>query len=220
MVDYVGLLTISGDSMASLFPLNTNSVMECIQELKKIQETKEFKPALDLITELAIGNDKNVWSVIYQIMRDADSGKLSWALHKEILSGSLFILTQVGDSKSYRLIINYIKSLDRTIPVGALELISDILPTFQELDADEIIKIASQKDDIRSAIGIIALSKLVIENRLTELQRKQINDFLLTYKNEKYYLKDVVESTLQIMEDQDKGTGILGEEDLNQLFPF
>lgn len=204
--------------MSSPFPLNTNSVSEFLQELKKIQETKDFKPTLDRMTELAIANDKNIWSVIYQIMRDADSGKLSWALHKEILSGTLYILTQVGDSKSYRLIINYIKSLDRTIPVGALELISEILPGFQELDAEEIIKIASQKDDIRSAIGIIAISKLIIENRLTKQQRNHLQEFLLSYKNEKYYLKDVVESSLQMMEDQDKGSGILGEDELNELF--
>jgi hypothetical protein len=204
--------------MSSPFPLNTNSVSEFLQELKKIQETKDFKPTLDRMTELAIANDKNIWSVIYQIMREADSGKLSWALHKEILSGTLYILTQVGDSKSYRLIINYIKSLDRTIPVGALELISEILPSFQELDAEEIIKIASQKDDIRSAIGIIAISKLIIENRLTKQQRKHIQEYLLSYKNEKYYLKDVVESSLQMMEDQDKGSGILGEDELNELF--
>ncbi|MCC5815045.1 MAG: hypothetical protein JJT78_09835 [Leptospira sp.] len=204
--------------MPSAFPLNTNSANECIIELKKIQETKDFKTTLDELTALAIENDKNTWALIYQLMRDADSGKLSWALHKEILSGTIYILTQVGDSKSYRLLINYIKSLDRTIPVGALELISEILPTFTELDSDEIIKIASQKDDIRSAIGIIALSKLVIENRLSPEQRTHIQDFFQSYTNTKYYLNDVLESTLQIMEDQDAGGGKIGENDLHSLF--
>lgn len=204
--------------MPTSFPLNTNTANECIAELKKVQETKDFKKVLDELTSLAIENDKNTWAVIYQIMRDADAGRLSWALHKEILSGTIYILTQVGDSKSYRLLINYIKSLDRTIPVGALELISDILPTFTELDADEIIKIASQKDEIRSAIGIIALSKLVIENRLTENQRNEIKEFFQNYKNSKYYLNDVLESTLQIMEDQDSGGGTMSEDALQSLF--
>lgn len=204
--------------MASSFPLNTNSVNECILALKEIQETKEFKTALDTMTASALDNDKNTWAVIYQIMRDADSGKLSWALHKEILSGTIYILTQVGDSKSYRVLINYIKSLDRTIPVGALELISDILPTFSELDADEIITIANQKDEMRSAIGVIALTKLVIENRLTDEQRSHIRDFFGSYTNTKYYLKDLLESTLQIMDDQENGTAIMNEAELQGLF--
>jgi len=202
--------------MPESFPFGTSSATECIQALKKIQDTKDFKPALDKLTELALQNDKNTWSVIYQIMRDADSGKLSWALHKEILSGTIYILTQVSDSKSYRLLINYIKSLDRTIPVGALELIADILPTFTEMDPDEIITIASQKDDIRSAVGVIALSRLVIENKLSDEQRKTIRDYFHSYTNSKYYLTDVVESTLQIMDDQDKGSTITGE-DLDSL---
>jgi|JI8StandDraft_1071087.scaffolds.fasta_scaffold17007_3 hypothetical protein len=204
--------------MPSDFPLNTNSANECIVELKKIQETREFKPVLDAMSELAIANDKNTWSVIYQVMRDADSGRLSWALHKEILSGFIYILTEVGDSKSYRLLINYIKSLDRTIPLGAIELISDLLPTFQELDADEIIKIASQKDEIRSAIGIIAISRLIIENRLETEQKKTIVEYLQNYTNSKYYMKDIIESILQIIEDQERGTAILPESELNSLF--
>lgn len=204
--------------MASSFPLQTSSVAECIQALKKVQETKDFKPALDSLTELALKNDKNTWSVIYQIMRDLDSGKLSWALHKEILAGAIYILTQVGDSKSYRLLINYIKNLDRTIPVGALDLISDILPTFQEMDAGEILEIASQRNEIRSGIGIIALSKLVIENRLTDEQRSKVKEFLKGYTNHKYYLNDIIESTLQIMEDQEKGTALIGESELLGIF--
>lgn len=203
--------------MPDNYPFETNSASECIQYLKKIQETKDFKNALDTLTELALKNDKNTWSVIYQIMRDADSGKLSWALHKEILSGTIYILTQVGDSKSYRLLINYIKSLDRTIPIGALELISDMLPVFSELDPDEIIKIASEKDEVRSAAGVITLSKLVIENKLTPEQRQHIRSFLESYTNHKYYLNDIVESTLQIMEDQEKGYGKITGEDLDTL---
>lgn len=204
--------------MPAEFPLNTASVNDCIIELKKIQETKTFGVILSELTESAISNDKNTWSLIYQVMRDADSGRLSWALHKDILSGFISILTQVGDSKSYRLIINYIKNLDRTIPLGAIELISDLLPTFEELDSDEIIKIASQKDDIRSAIGIIALSRLMIENKLKDEQKKAIHEFLQSYSNSKYYMKDIVETILEMIEDAEKGTSLIPENELSSLF--
>jgi hypothetical protein len=204
--------------MPADFPLNTASVNECIIELKKIQETKSFDIILSELTESAISNDKNTWSLIYQVMRDADSGRLSWALHKEILSGFISILTKVGDSKSYRLLINYIKNLDRTIPLGAIELISDLLPTFEELDSDEILKIASQKDEIRSAIGIIAISRLLIENKLSEDQKQSISDFLQSYSNSKYYMKDSVESILEMIEDQKKGTSLMPENELSSLF--
>ncbi|WCL49428.1 hypothetical protein [Leptospira sp. GIMC2001] len=204
--------------MPGPFPLNTATVNECLTELKKIQETKEFKSVIDLMTDLAISNDKNTWSVIYQIMRDADSGRLSWALHKEILSSTISILTKVGDSKSYRLIINYIKTLDKNIPFGAIELISDLLPTFAEMDPEEIIKIASQKDEIRSAIGIIALSKLAIENKLSSEQKVTIRNVFSDNNNQRFYMKDIIESTLHIMEDQEKGASFLQGEDLEKIF--
>jgi hypothetical protein len=203
--------------MAS-FPLQTNSVSECIQALKKIQGSPEFRDLYEEFFVKAKSGDKNTWSLLYQIMRDADSGKLGWALHRDILASTVSLLTRIGDSQSYRLLINYIKTMDRTVPVGALELISDLLPTFEELDPEEILKIASQKDDIRSAIGLIVLSKLVIENRLDEKERARLKILLQDYKNHKYYLSDIVESTLQFLEAQEKGSGLLESEDLDKIF--
>ncbi|WP_244242666.1 hypothetical protein [Leptospira bouyouniensis] len=157
---------------------------------------------LDLM-KLAANNDKNVWAMIYQIIREADSGRLSWGYHKVLLSGMVYLLAYVGDSKSYRVLVNYVKSLDRTIPIGAMELISDLLPTFPELDIRELFSIASNTDELKSAFGVLALCKLNMENRLSEEEKSSLKTFLTEYKNLKYYLNDTIELTLEQLNETD-----------------
>ncbi len=110
------------------------------------------------------------WRVA-QVMREADSGRLSWGYHRVLLSGFVYLLSYVGDSKSYRVLINYVKSLDRPIPIGAMELISDLLPTFPELDIKELFAIVNLSDELKSAFGVMALTKLCFENRLQKMKR-------------------------------------------------
>ncbi|MDF3820708.1 hypothetical protein P3G55_12395 [Leptospira sp. 96542] len=184
--------------MKPLSPL-PNATTEAISVLKSEMDEPYWEERLLQLMKLAADNDKNIWTLIYQIMRDADSGRLSWGYHKKILSGVVYILSYVGDSKSYRVLLNYVKSLDRSIPIGAMELISDLLPTFQELDVKELFTIAISPDELKSAFAVMALSKLMYENRLTEDEKLNFKEFLGTYKNYKYYLDDMIESTLEFL---------------------
>ncbi|WP_411824397.1 hypothetical protein [Leptospira sp. 'Mane'] len=184
-------------------PLDTlpSSPSETIEILKIEMDTPFWEKRLIHLMKLAADGDKNVWALIYQLVREADSGRLSWGYHKVILSGMVYILSYVGDSKSYRILMNYVKSLDRTIPIGAIELIADMIATFKELDIEEIFQIANHTDELKSAFGVMALTKLALENRLDEDQKARTREFLTTYKNRKYYLDGIVEMTLEYLEE-------------------
>ncbi|XDD52057.1 hypothetical protein AB3N59_15440 [Leptospira sp. WS92.C1] len=181
----------------------TGSPVELEDFLSKEMENPAFDEWLEELANKAIGNDKFVWSFLYQVMRDADSGRLSWGYHKRLLSGVIQILSRVGDSRAYRAIINYVKSLDRQIPIGALELITDLLPSFQEVDADEILKIASLTDPLKSAFGILALFQLIVRDQLPAERVGEVKGFLKTYKNYSYYLEGVIEQCLDHLESED-----------------
>ncbi|TGK53173.1 hypothetical protein EHQ43_03875 [Leptospira bouyouniensis] len=180
-----------------------NSPLEAIDQLKTEMDQPVWENRLLDLMKLAANNDKNVWAMIYQIIREADSGRLSWGYHKVLLSGMVYLLAYVGDSKSYRVLVNYVKSLDRTIPIGAMELISDLLPTFPELDIRELFSIASNTDELKSAFGVLALCKLNMENRLSEEEKSSLKTFLTEYKNLKYYLNDTIELTLEQLNETD-----------------
>ncbi|TGM87391.1 hypothetical protein EHQ99_02530 [Leptospira bouyouniensis] len=180
-----------------------NSPLEAIDQLKTEMDQPVWENRLLDLMKLAANNDKNVWAMIYQIIREADSGRLSWGYHKVLLSGMVYLLAYVGDSKSYRVLVNYVKSLDRTIPIGAMELISDLLPTFPELDIRELFSIASNTDELKSAFGVLALCKLNMENRLSEEEKSNLKTFLTEYKNLKYYLNDTIELTLEQLNETD-----------------
>ncbi|XDD46313.1 hypothetical protein AB3N60_16640 [Leptospira sp. WS39.C2] len=179
------------------------SPLEAIDQLKTEMDLPIWEKRLLELMKLAANNDKNIWALIYQIIREADSGRLSWGYHKVLLSGMVYLLSYVGDSKSYRVLLNYVKSLDRTIPIGAMELISDLLPTFAELDIRELFTIASHTDELKSAFGVLALCKLNMENRLTDEEKSNLKNFLLDYKNLKYYLNDTIELTLEQLNESD-----------------
>ncbi|TGL65638.1 hypothetical protein [Leptospira jelokensis] len=188
--------------MQKLGPLPI-SPLEAIDQLKSEMDQPVWEKRLLDLMKLAANNDKNVWAMIYQIIREADSGRLSWGYHKVLLSGMVYLLSYVGDSKSYRVLVNYVKSLDRTIPIGAMELISDLLPTFAELDIRELFMIAANQDELKSAFGVLALCKLNMENRLTEDEKNNLKSFLSNYKNLKYYLNDTIELTLEQLNETD-----------------
>ena len=190
---------------------------ELVEFLKVESEGLFSKEIFDELRKRSKLNDKNSWSAIYQIMRDADSGKLIWALHNRLLSGIFYILSQIGDSQAYRIVINYIKSMDRGIPIGAIELVSGLLPAFKDVDVGELLGLAKGKDEYKSSFGIIALSKLAIENRLSENEKAELENILKTYKNHKHYLNDYVESTLSLLEDLKNGTVIFDQADLDSL---
>ncbi|EQA45984.1 hypothetical protein LEP1GSC050_3790 [Leptospira broomii serovar Hurstbridge str. 5399] len=182
---------------------SASSPNEYLEFLKKEIENPNFENWLDEIAEKAIAGDKTIWSFLYQAIRDADSGRLSWGFHKKLLSGIFHVLARIGDSQAYRLLINYVKSLDRTIPIGALELISDLVPTFREIDVNEILNIAAHPDSLKSAFGVLALSQLVIENRLPTEKTEETKRFLESYRNDNYFLNDIIERTLEFMEAPD-----------------
>ncbi|MCZ8157480.1 MAG: hypothetical protein O9264_15255 [Leptospira sp.] len=191
-----------------------SSPLESIDLLKSEMDSPLWENRLRELMDLAAKGDKNTWALIYQLVREADSGRLSWGFHKVLLSGLVYILSSVGDSKSYRILVNYVKSLDRPIPVGALELIADMLPTFTELDIREIFEIANHGDEFKSAFGVMALTKLTLENRLTESEKASAKEFLSTYKNEKYYLNDIIDTTLEFLSEIDHSpTDFLNELD-------
>lgn len=189
-----------------------SSPSEAIDTLKSETELPIWETRLLDLMKLAAGNDKNTWALIYQVIREADSGRLSWGYHRVLLSGFVYLLSYVGDSKSYRVLINYVKSLDRPIPIGAMELISDLLPTFPELDIKELFAIVNLSDELKSAFGVMALTKLCFENRLTEDEKISLKELLLSYKNNKYYLVDTIESTLELLNEGSE-TSIIGELD-------
>jgi len=180
-----------------------SSPMESIEILKSEMDTPIWENRLLELMKLAAKGEKNTWALIYQLVREADSGRLSWGYHKTILSGLVYMLSYVGDSKSYRILVNYVKSLDRPIPIGALELIADLLPTFPELDMKEIFDIADHNDELKSAFGVMSLTKLALENRLTEEEKLKTKVFLSNYKNHKYYLSDIIETTLEFLSEED-----------------
>jgi len=149
-----------------------------IEFLKQESEGLFSKEIFEELEKQVRANDKTAWSAVYQIMRDADSGKLLWALHNKLLSGIFYILSRVGDSQAYRIVINYIKSMDRGIPIGAIELVSGLLPAFKDIDVNELMGLARGNDDYKSSFGIIALSKLAIENRLKEEEQTELENIL------------------------------------------
>ncbi|MFB5649075.1 hypothetical protein ACE5IS_00370 [Leptospira wolffii] len=173
---------------------------ELLDFLRKDSDHPSFDSWLDQLAERASSGDKLVWSFLYQAIREADSGRLSWGFHKKLLSGIFHILSRIGDSQSYRLLVNYVKSLDRTIPIGALELISDLIPVFAEVDVEEILNIAALPDSFKSAFGVYALAQIVLENRLPEEKKEQVRSFLENYRNPNYFLDDTVERTLEYLE--------------------
>ena len=179
------------------------SPLEAIDQLKTEMDQPVWENRLLDLMKLAANNDKNVWAMIYQIIREADSGRLSWGYHKVLLSGMVYLLAYVGDSKSYRVLVNYVKSLDRTIPIGAMELISELLPTFAELDIRELFSIAANTDELKSAFGVLALCKLNMENRLSDEEKTNLKSFLSDYQNLKYYLNDTIELTLEQLSETD-----------------
>lgn len=181
----------------------TRNPTELEEFLSKEMENPAFDEWLTELADKAIENDKFVWSFLYQAMRDADSGRLSWGYHKRLLSGVVQILSRVGDSRAYRAIINYVKSLDRQIPIGALELITDLLPSFSEVDADEILKIAATPDPLKSAFGVLALFQLIVQDKIPADRVEEAKTFLKSYKNYAYYLESVVEQSLDHLEKDD-----------------
>ncbi|GBF51486.1 hypothetical protein LPTSP4_30240 [Leptospira ryugenii] len=201
---------------ATVSPL-PSSPTEAIDVLKAEMYSPLWEARLLDLMKLAEKSDKNTWALIYQLVREADSGRLTWGYHKPILSGLVYLLSYLGDSKSYRILVNYIKSLDRPIPIGALELISDLLPTFPELDVKEIFEIAKNSNELKSAFGVMALCKFTFENRLNDSEKDALKEFLSTYKNYSYYLTDLIESTLEYLAEGDKSPEHLLN-DLNELF--
>ncbi|TGN11133.1 hypothetical protein [Leptospira ilyithenensis] len=187
--------------MAPTLDTLPSSPTETIEILKTEMDTPFWEKRLIQLMKSAAEGDKNVWALIYQLVREADSGRLSWGYHKSILSGMVYILSYVGDSKSYRILMNYVKSLDRTVPIGAIELIADMIATFKELDVEEVFQIANHIDELKSAFGVMALTKLALENRLAEEQKVRTREFLSTYKNRKYYLDGIIETTLEYLEE-------------------
>ncbi|MBE7412110.1 MAG: hypothetical protein L6Q54_05755 [Leptospiraceae bacterium] len=196
--------------------LPSNS-LEIIDLLKKESEGIFTKEVFEEFEKRAKANDKDVWSAIYQIMRDADSGKLIWALHNKLLSGIFYALSHIGDSQAYRIVINYIKSMDRGIPIGAIELVSGLLPSFSDIDVGELLELANSNDEYKSSFGVIALSKLLVENRLTEEEKLKLESILKNYKNTKHYLDDYVEGTLAYLEDSRTGVSFFETSDLESL---
>ncbi|AKH78098.1 hypothetical protein [Leptospira interrogans] len=182
----------------------TRNPVELMEFLSKEMENPSFDEWLSELADKAIENDKFVWSFLYQVMRDVDSGRLSWGYHKRLLSGVVQILSRVGDSRAYRVIINYVKSLDRQIPIGALELISDLLPSFSEVDLDEILKIATHQDSLKSAFGILAILQLIVQGKLPTEKVEETKLFLKNYKNYVYYLDSAIEQSLDYLEAQEE----------------
>ncbi|EKR63496.1 hypothetical protein LEP1GSC036_4179 [Leptospira weilii str. 2006001853] len=182
----------------------TRNPIELMEFLSKEIENPSFDEWLSELANKAIENDKFVWSFLYQVMRDADSGRLSWGYHKKLLSGVFQILSRVGDSRAYRVIINYVKSLDHQIPIGALELIADLLPSFAEVDLDEILKIATNQDSLKSAFGILALFQLIVQGKIPLEKTETTKEFLKNYKNYVYYLDSVVEQSLDYLKAQEE----------------
>ncbi|WP_167882293.1 hypothetical protein [Leptospira langatensis] len=184
-------------------PLSLPSIQtptQLMDFLRKESDNPNFDSWLDELAERATDGDKLVWSFLYQAIREADTGRLSWGFHKRLLSGVFHMLARIGDSQSYRLLINYVKSLDRTIPIGALELISDLIPTFTEVDMDEIMNIASLSDPFKSAFGIYAIAQIALEGRIPEDKIDQVRSFLQDYRNTSYFLDHTVERTLEFLD--------------------
>lgn len=177
--------------------------------LKSASQQNRFGAEMEELAKKVKANDKTAWSVLYQAMRDVDSGKLFWTLHKELLTGIVKVLSDAGDSQAYRILINYIKSLDRTIPIGIMEYLSDVIPTFEQLDLDEIIELAENKNELKSAMGIMMISKLVLENKFSKEQTQKILQILNEHKNSKYFLEDIIESTVHTIEDHEQGFNML-----------
>ncbi|TGN17206.1 hypothetical protein EHS15_18130 [Leptospira idonii] len=199
--------------MASAIVPLPSSPLESIEILKSEMDSPLWEKRILDLMKLAAKGEKNTWALVYQLVREADSGRLSWGFHKAILSGLVYLLSYVGDSKSYRILMNYVKSLDRAIPIGAMELISDMLPTFPELDTKELFEIANHSDELKSAFGVMALSKLTLEGRLTEDEKEKVRDFFGSYRNHKYYLVDTIEITLDYLDVKEDASADL----LNQL---
>ncbi len=182
----------------------TKNPIELVEFLSKEIENPSFDEWLSELANKAIENDKFVWSFLYQVMRSADSGRLSWGYHKRLLSGVFQILSRIGDNRAYRIMINYVKSLDRQIPIGALELIADLLPSFSEVDLDEILKIATNQDPLKSAFGILALFQLIVQGKIPFEKTEMTKEFLKNYKNYVYYLDSVVEQSLDYLKAQEE----------------
>ncbi|MEM7183371.1 MAG: hypothetical protein AAF518_20845 [Spirochaetota bacterium] len=184
-----------------------NNVHEFVKYLKEQSETSFFRYLLEeMVVEAKKASNSITWSVIYQIIRDADSGRMSWGLHKQLLSGVFYILSEVADSKSYRIVISYIKNLDRDIPLGAIKLIASRIPAYkQEVDLNELFSLAASTNDTKSAFGMISLSTLVVENRLDDEDFEKFQNLLNGYKNYKHYIEDYLESIKSYIEESRAG---------------
>lgn len=196
------------------------NVHEFIKYLKEQQETSFFKYLLDEMIEEARASSGSVtWSVIYQIIRESDSGRMSWGLHKQLLSGVFYILSEVADSKSYRIVISYIKNLDRDIPLGAIKLIAGRIAAYgSEVNIDEIYKLAQSSNDTKSAFGIIAISTLLIENKLDAGQMDEFQKILKGYKNYKHYIQNYIDSIQDYIEESREGALTLDMGSFDDIF--
>ncbi|MCE9499524.1 MAG: hypothetical protein K8R21_03335 [Leptospira sp.] len=191
---------------------------EYVEYLKKAADAGKLRRPMVELLKKAKSGDKLVWSVIYQLMRDADSGRISWALHNDLLSGIIFLLSEVGDNQSYRILISYIKALHREIPIGALELISGLVPAFSNVDIGELFEMASGTNELKSAFGIMAISSLVIENKLSAKEQEKLLKILDGYKNFKYYLNDQVDLIRTHIEEMKSGDSAFSSSELDSLF--
>lgn len=191
---------------------------EFIDFLKKKSQTSEFKYLIDELIKSARGSTNNLtWSVIFQIIREVDAGRLSWGYHKELLCGIFFILGKIGDRKSYRTVIGYAKSLDKSIPLGAIKFLASLLTGFKELDIVEIFELAESRNQIQSAFGVVSLSTLLIENKLDKDQVDRLESILKRYLNSVYFMDNYIESILSHIEAVKDGGLNMSVDDLDLL---
>lgn len=156
--------------------------------------------------------------MIYQVIREADAGRLSWGYHKELLCGIFFMLSRIGDSKSYRIVINYGKSLDRPIPLGAIKFIASQLSSFQDLEIRELLDLAKDKSHIKSAFGVVCLSVLLIENKLSPEELEEFQGIIDFYLNSVYFMDNYIESIKEHIEDMKEGSLSMNMDELDDLF--
>ena len=173
-------------------PIN-EKVEEYLKQLAEIDGSFHFQNLLQELKEKALEDEKAIWFLFKTIVGDLIKDSNIWNEKTNLVVGIFYVLIDIGNEKAYAIIKWYIQNLKEDTPNGAIELLSTLIPSFQNIKSEEYFGYLKSENKALSALGFLTLFNISMERKLSHEEEKHLYEIAKTYTNDRYYTEHIVD---------------------------
>ncbi len=139
-------------------------------------------------------------------MLDECSTAEAWANQSRYCSAVIHAVASIGSLRSMQMLLRYARSLPDSIPFGAVDLISNVLPTYRRIVMGPIKDLLGENEGSAArAVGIQTLCNLYLEGSLQGEETAYLEQLLKGFDNDGFltlHVADLVRLEMAYKEKQ------------------